>query len=90
MCLIQSSLGWMMIFGILGSTLALLGVVFYPFSLSRSKVVCAKFLENRTLFKDFTVVYFDCFRTREYPLWILFFGLPFIAMMVLLDDYDYA
>lgn len=75
-----------MIFGILGSTLALLGVVFYPFSWSRSRVVLTKFLENRTLFKDFTVVYFDCFRTREYPLWILFFGLPFIAMMVLLDD----
>ena len=73
--------------GLLGISLALFGVVFYPFSVTRWRVVMSKFLENRTLFRNFVVVYFDCFRSREYPLWVLFFGLPFIAMMVLLDDY---
>ena len=71
---------------ILGTCVLLL-LVLSPFHPKRLKVVLNKVMENRGIVRRFFSTYRDVSRDSEAPFWLLILGMPFVAILVLLDDY---
>ena len=65
----------------------LLVLVLSPFHPNRLKTVWSKILENRGVVRRFFGVYRDVVRDSTAPFWLLILGMPFVAILVLLDDY---
>ena len=62
-------------------------LVFSPFHPKRLKVVWSKVMENRGIVRRFFSTYREVSRDSEAPFWLLILGMPFVAILVLLDDY---
>ena len=76
--------------GILATVLGtgvLMVLVLSPFHPSRLKTVWSKILENRGVVRRFFGVYRDVAYDSTAPFWVLILGMPFVALLVLLDDY---
>ena len=65
----------------------LLVLVLSPFHPKRLKTVWSKAIENRGVVRRFFGVYRDVVRDNTAPFWLLILGMPFVAILVLLDDY---
>ena len=65
----------------------LLVLVLSPFHPKRLKVVWSKLMENRGIVRRFFSTYREVSRDSEAPFWLLILGMPFVAILVLLDDY---
>lgn len=70
-----------------GGTVVLFTLVLSPCTISRLQLVFAKLRENSVLIPMFFSALGTLRREESVPLWILILCFPFIAMMVLLDDY---
>lgn len=76
--------------GILATVLGtgvLLVLVLSPFHPKRLKAVWSKLIENRGIVRRFFATYREVARDSDAPLWLLILGMPFVAILVLLDDY---
>ena len=65
----------------------LLVLVLSPFHPKRLKVVWSKLMENRGIVRRFFATYREVSRDSEAPFWLLILGMPFVTILVLLDDY---
>ena len=63
-------------------------LVLSPFHPKRLKIVWDKVMENRGIVRRFFATYREVARDSDAPFWLLILGLPFVAILVLLDDYD--
>ena len=68
-------------------TCVLLVLVLSPFHPKRLKTVWSKLMENRGVVRRFFSTYREVSRDSEAPFWLLILGMPFVAILVLLDDY---
>ena len=68
-------------------TAVLLVLVLSPFHPKRLKAVWSKILENKGVVRRFFRVYREVAYDSTAPFWVLTLGLPFVAILVLLDDY---
>lgn len=76
--------------GILATILGtgvLLVLVLSPFHPTRLKVVWDKLMENRGIVRRFFATYREVAHDSDAPFWLLILGMPFVAILVLLDDY---
>ena len=71
---------------ILGTGVLLL-LILSPFHPKRLTVVWSKLKENRGIVRRFFRTYREVARDGDAPLWLLILGMPFVAILVLLDDY---
>ena len=71
---------------ILGTGVLVL-LIISPFHPKRLKVVWGKLMENRGIVRRFFATYKDVACEGEAPFWLLTLGMPFVAILVLLDDY---
>ena len=71
---------------ILGTGVLLL-LVLPPFHPKRLKVVWGKLMENKGIVRRFFGTYREVSRESDAPFWLLILGMPFVAILVLLDDY---
>ncbi len=69
------------------STLVLTVLVLFPFSPVRVGTVVKKFWQNRGKIIEFSHVYCQEILHSTDHRWILILGLPFVGMLVLLEDY---
>ena len=65
----------------------LLVLILSPFHPKRLKVVWNKLMENRGIVRHFFSTYREVSKGGEAPFWLLILGMPFVAILVLLDDY---
>ena len=65
----------------------LLVLVLSPFHPKRLKTVWSKILENKGVVRRFFGMYREVAYDSTAPFWVLILGMPFVAMLVLLDDY---
>jgi len=71
---------------ILGTGVLIL-LVLSPFHPKRLGVVWSKAMENRGIIRRFFATYRQIATESTAPLWLLILGMPFVAILVLLDDY---
>ena len=71
---------------ILGTGVLLL-LILSPFHPKRLKVVWSKLMENKGIVRKFFATYRQVARESDAPVWLLILGMPFVAILVLLDDY---
>ncbi len=72
---------------VLISTIVLSVLILFPFSPVRAGVVVRQCWQNRRQVIDFGRIYSQEILYSTAPKWILVLGLPFVAMLALLEDY---
>ena len=63
-------------------------VVTHPFSLKRFWLLSSQLVRNLRLIPNMIKHIIEFRKVEKLPLWLVVMGFPFVAMLVILEDYD--